>query len=128
MMRVCAFVLNCGVVGALMGVLAFGCSLHPQGSVPGCRVDHPSDCEEGWQCRSGVCVFVPTDGGKQDAGTDVLEGGGEEAAVESGVDVAVDMGVDTDGDADEEVDEDASDALEAGSGDESEGGNEDAGE
>lgn len=133
MMRACTVVLNAGVVGALTGALAFGCSLHPQGSVPGCRVDHPSDCEEGWQCRSGACVLVPDSGVKQDAADDVFEDGGEEAAVDSGLDAAADMVSDVEGDADmgadmkADVDEDVEDVAEVGAEDVSDGGDEDAG-
>jgi len=23
---------------------------------PGCRSDHPDDCDQGWSCREGMCV------------------------------------------------------------------------
>ncbi|MBI5536601.1 MAG: hypothetical protein HY898_28025 [Deltaproteobacteria bacterium] len=36
-----------------------GCSLRADQS-PGCRLDHPEDCDPGWSCRSGVCMRPTT--------------------------------------------------------------------
>lgn len=47
------------------------CSLQPESPPPGCRPDHPADCDDGWSCRAGVCVrpttplSPPTDGSMQ---------------------------------------------------------------
>jgi hypothetical protein len=50
------------VIAALVLGLALtsACSLHSESPPPGCRPDHPDDCDEGWSCRSGVCVRPTT--------------------------------------------------------------------
>ena len=39
-----------------------GCVLGSE-QAPGCRVDHPDDCERGFVCRAGACFRYNTEAG-----------------------------------------------------------------
>lgn len=49
--------------------LLAGCTLGSE-TPPGCRVDHPEDCEPGWVCRAGACFAFTTGATTRDGGTD----------------------------------------------------------
>ena len=55
------------VVVAMACILS-GCVLGAE-QAPGCRVDHPQDCESGWSCRDGVCMKPTTTLSAPDAST-----------------------------------------------------------
>jgi hypothetical protein len=56
-----------------------GCVLGAE-QAPGCRLDHPEDCQEGWSCRAGLCVRPTTTLSTPEAGAD----GAVEASAEGG--------------------------------------------
>lgn len=53
---------------------------------PGCRTDHPEDCDEGWTCRAGACVrstttlTSPEAGASSDAAQEVSQDAAQDVA------------------------------------------------
>jgi hypothetical protein len=63
---------------ALASCLLAGCVLGSE-EPPGCRVDHPDDCEAGWSCQAGLCVRPTTGLTLPEAGTDAADSAAESA-------------------------------------------------
>jgi len=64
-------------LGAGLSLLG-GCVLGSE-QPPGCRVDHPDDCDPGFVCRAGACFRYNNEAGKPiDPSTD----GGADAATQ----------------------------------------------
>ncbi|HQP34891.1 MAG TPA: hypothetical protein PLI95_06925 [Polyangiaceae bacterium] len=59
---------------------------------PGCRTDHPEDCDDGWTCRAGACVHPTTTLSSPEAGasTDAAEDASQDAAQDAAEDASQD--------------------------------------
>jgi len=71
------------LASASLSCLLTGCVLGSD-KAPGCRVDHPGDCAEGWSCKAGLCVRPTTGLTQPEAGTQ------GDAAIDSQSDTATD--------------------------------------
>jgi hypothetical protein len=49
---------------------------------PGCRTDHPEDCDPGWVCRAGAC-FAYTTGASPPVTSDAAADSSEETDAEA---------------------------------------------
>jgi hypothetical protein len=72
--------------------VAAGCVLGEE-QPPGCRADHPDDCEPGFECRAGACLRYTTEASVPDQ---AVSGAGGEAgtAGAGGADAALDVASD----------------------------------
>ena len=110
---------SCFTAAVLLSCALTGCVLGSE-QPPGCRLDHPEDCESGWTCRAGLCVRPTTSLSLPEAGDGEPDGSLPDAADDAPAETSSDAAsepIDAPDTGPQDATQDTSDAPSDGAGD-----------